>query len=440
MRGIMVFLYEWKHFLRSPFKLIALLLFVIAAINGLHNGSALYKKQITEIQKIQQNVKEQKQQFFTRYDEGKLISEDRPWIDLSTPFWAIRSIPTYQIKAPSTAIVYSIGQAEQYGFYKRISFWASPYDADMAEEIANPERLQTGTLDFAFAMLFLLPLLLLILLFNLKSKEAEQGFLTLIEVQTASKNKWLISRMAFYLMLCALVCLGLLLYGAMLTNVFETTSGIFGQMIFYSLLYLVFWSVIYFFVLKYGKSILGNTLQMIGIWLLLAFIIPALVHQGVSIVKPTNLMTNFIDTDREKRQELFDQPDSIFQEKLNVLFPPIEHSPVFKDKTKIDRARSQSAIALVNELKKESIQRIEMENNDKNSWIKSTFWFNPVSFFQNRFNAISTTHYENYETYRKDIQAMIDKRIEVLVLDIWNNKKVNKEDFIKYTEMLSKVK
>ena len=98
-------------------------------------------------------------------------------------------------------MVYSIGQAEQYGFYKRVTFWASPYDADMAEEIANPERLQTGTLDFAFVLLFLLPLLLLILLYNIKSAEAEQGFLPLIEVQTASKNAWLLARMSFYFLL-----------------------------------------------------------------------------------------------------------------------------------------------------------------------------------------------------------------------------------------------
>ena len=60
-------------------------------------------------------------------------------------------------------MVYSLGQAEQYGYYKRVTLFSSPYDADLSEELANPERLQTGTLDFAFVLLFLSPLLLLAL-------------------------------------------------------------------------------------------------------------------------------------------------------------------------------------------------------------------------------------------------------------------------------------
>jgi hypothetical protein len=170
------------------------------------------------------------------------------------PYWAIWYTPTYHLKMPSPAMVYSIGQAEQYVFYKHITFWASPYDPDMAEEIANPERLQTGTLDFSFVLLFLSPLLLLILLYNLKSAETEQGFMPLIEVQTTSKNKWLLARIAFYYMLVGVVIIGLLVYGAFLTNVFETRGSAFGEILAYTFLYLTFWSIIYFLNFKKWKN------------------------------------------------------------------------------------------------------------------------------------------------------------------------------------------
>ncbi len=436
MRNLSIFLYEWKHFFRNPFKMIAVVLFVVAGIYGLHNGSMLYQSQMAQIERIQEKAEEEKQQYLTQYEEGKLTDENRPWIDMSTPFWAIWRTPTYHFKTPSPALVYSIGQAQQYGFYKRITFWASPYDSDMAEEIANPERLYTGTLDFAFALLFLLPLLLLILLYNIKSTEAEQGFLPLIEVQTASQNRWLLARMAFYFLLAAFVVIGLSLYGALLTDVFKTASDTFGQMLFYSLLYLTFWSVFYFFILKNGKSILGNTLQMVGIWLLFAFIIPALVHQSVSIAIPANLMTDFIEV-RDKQQELYKGPDSLFQAKLNALFPEIVNSPVYKDSIKINLARNRSASALVNELKKESIQPIINENQEKNKLIQSTFWFNPVSFFQNQLNSIAQTHYSDYEVFRQEIQVSIDSRIKVLVADMWNDVKVDKEKYLEYGEVLT---
>jgi len=436
MRSRNIFLYEWKHFIRNPFKIIAVLLFFIAGAYGLYNGQYLYQNQKAEIEKIQEKVEADKQEYLAKYEEGELTDVNRPWIDMSSPFWAIWHTPTYHLKTPSPAMVYSIGQAEQYGFYKRVTFWASPYDADMAEEIANPERLQTGTLDLAFVLLFLLPLLLLILLYNIKSAEAEQGFLPLIEVQAASKNSWLTARLLFYFLLTTLVVIGLLVYGAMLTNVFKTASNAFGQMLLYSLLYLAFWSLIFFFILKNGKSILGNTLQMVGIWLLLAFVIPAIVHQSVSIVKPANLMTDFIEV-RDKQQDLYAN-DSIFKKKLIDLFPDIVNSPVYQDSTKINLARNRSVSALVNELKKESVRPIEEESQEKNNLIQATYWFNPVSFFQNKLNQISQTHYNDYQAYRTEIQALIDKRAAVLVKELWNDAKVDKEKYLGYNELLSK--
>lgn len=437
MRNVNIFLYEWKHFIRSPFKIIAILLFVIASVYGLHNGANLFQEQRAEIEKIEQRIAEERQKIVEEhYQKGMLTPEARPWIDYGTPFWAIWFSSPYHFKKPSPAMVYSIGQSEQYGFYKRITFWASPYDADLAEEIANPERLQTGTLDFSFALLFLMPLLLLVVLYNLKSAETEQGFLPLIEVQNPSKNMWLLSRVSFYVLLVLLVTVGLLFYGAMLTQLFEQASPAFGQMLFYTFVYLLFWSVLYFIILIRSKSILGNTLQMLAIYLLFAFIVPATVHQLLSISQPANMMTELIDV-RDQRQALYNQPDSVFQAKLNALFPEIVNSQVYQDSTKVDLARNRSASALVNELKKASIQPIEEEIQAKNAFIKSTFWFNPVSFFQNRFNTITQTHFDDYQQYRDEIQSLIDQQINILVQDMWQGQQVDEEKYMEYSKMMT---
>jgi ABC-2 type transport system permease protein len=436
MKNLNIFLYEWNHFLHSPFKIVALLLFILASIYGLHNGANLYEKQKAEIEKINLKAEEQKAKILAYYDKGQKSPEGRPWVDFTTPFWAIWNVPTYAFKTPSPALVYSIGQAEQYGFYKQISVWASPYDADMAEEIANPERLQTGTLDFAFAVLFLLPLLLLILTYNLKSAEAEQGFLSLIYVQTASKNAWLLSRMLFYVSVLFFITFALIGYGAVLTNVLASATNAFVQMLLYTFLYLAFWAIIYFFILQKGTSILGNTLQMIGVWLLVAFVMPATVHQTISIAKPANLMTDLIDAKQDGREKIFAQPDSVVEKQLFTLFPSIQTSKI--DSAKKVMARNFSASALVNELMKRNISPIEQENEAKNTIIKQTYWFSPLTFFQNQFNAIAQTHYQNYALYRADIQKLVDKRIGVMVSDIWNDAKVDKTKYLEYDKNLSK--
>lgn len=434
MRSIHIFLLEWKHFVRTPFKVVALLLFIVAAIYGLRNGYNLYEKQHAEIAKIQEQVKEDRQKYLDYYEAGEKGPTERPWIDITKPFWSMWYSQTHHYKAPSPAMVYSMGQAEQYGFYKRITFRASPYDADMTQEIANPERLQTGTLDFTFVLLFLLPLVLLIFLYNLKSMEAEQGFLPLVLVQSGSKHVWLLPRALFYITLLVLVVIGLLFYGASLTPLFESHSSVFGQMLLFSALYLLLWSTVFYLVLAQGKTVMGNTLKMAGCWLLLTFVIPGAVHQWVSLKKPANLMTDFIDATRDKKQELYDLPDSLYQAKLHQLYPAILNSPVAQDSTQRGAAYNRSSWALVNELMKTSIVPIETENNAKNELIRSSYFFSPVTFFQNQFNSISETSYADYQSYRDEIQRMVDLQINTMVMDTWNDVTVDKAKYIEYYE------
>lgn len=391
MKAQSIFLYEWKHFVRSPFKVVALLLFVLAGVYGLYNGANLYQEQTSEIERIQEKIDEEWQEYISYFEEGKSGPEDRPWIDVRAPYWAIWFNNIHHFKTPSPALVYCTGQAEQYGYYKHVTFWSSPYDSDMTKEISNPEHLQTGTLDFSFSILFLLPLLLLILLYNLKSAEAEQGFLPLIEVQTAAKGIWLLTRASFYVVLLLVVIVGLLVVGGMLTGVWDGEGGAFGQMLLFSSLYLMLWSVIFYLILRAGKSILGNTLKMVGGWLLLAFIIPGIVHQWISIEQPANLMMDFINAKREKQYELFDLPDSVFHGKLHVMYPEIEESPVAKDSLRKGQAYQRSYSALVNELAKNSIVPIEADNQARNKLVRGSYWFNPITFFQNQFNRITMT-------------------------------------------------
>ncbi|MEO1449659.1 MAG: hypothetical protein AAFV07_09010, partial [Bacteroidota bacterium] len=254
MRNLTIFLYEGKHFIQGPFKILALVLFMGAAIYGLHNGAALFHQHQGEIVKIYQQDEEDRETYLNYYREGKRGPENRPWVDMTEPFWGMWSAGASHVKAPSPAMVYSTGQAEQFGFYKRITFLSSPYDADLTEEIANPERLQSGTLDFTFAIVFLMPLLLLVWVYNLKGAEKDQGFFPLIEVQTAASNNWLLTRLVFYGALLFGVSVLLILYGNLLTNAGPAV----GAMILYTGLYILLWCALFGVVLLGGSSVMGN--------------------------------------------------------------------------------------------------------------------------------------------------------------------------------------
>ncbi len=437
MTSISTFKYEWKHFIRSPFKVIALLLFIGASIYALHNGSTLYHVQTNEIDKITAEQAEKQAEIIAYFDKGETGPAEQPWVDVTTPFWAIWNTPVHHFKRPSPAMVYSIGQAEQFGFYKRVTFWSNAYDSDLVGEIANAERLQSGTLDFAFIALFLAPLLLLIWLYNIKGAEADRGILPLVLTQAYSGTRWLLARVGFYALLLVGVVLALMVYGALLTDVFADAAAAFWNIAGLLLLYITLWTVVFSLVIHFGKGSSGNTFKMVGLWLLFTFVVPGAVHQWISIQYPANLMTDWIDAQRDEREELWELPDSVFQAELEVLFPEITTSPAKQDPELSNLAMSRSGVALANELMKTSTVTIESSSEAKNSGISSTFWFNPVTFFQNRMNGYAGTHFNDYLTYRQELQAMIDTQIRVMVLDLWAAIEVDKEKYLEYNRQLT---
>lgn len=430
MKNLNLFLYEGKHFLRSPFKVVALVLFAVAGLYGLHNGASLYHKQQTEIENIEQQVQEDRAAYLQNYEGGQATGNP------TVPILAIWYSYTYHFKTPSPAMVYSIGQAEQYGFYKRVNVRASPYDNDMSEELANPERLQVGTLDFAFVLTFLAPLLLLLLVYNLKSFEFEQGFLPLIQVQSASKRAWLITRLLFYLGVVLCTTLILALYGAFLTDVFASESATFLRVVLYIAAYLFFWTFLFGIVLLRGNRILSNALTMVGVWLLLTLVVPASVNQWISLAKPVNLMAELVEV-RDERKDIYAQPDSVILSQVQALFPEIKKSTLAGTKEETYMARNPGAYALVNELMKESIAPIEEDSRSKNRIIRSSYWFNPVTFFQNLLNSAAKTHFDDYQQYRDEIQAQANEHIRVTILDTWNDVKVDRKRYLEYYQILT---
>ena len=243
---------ELIHLLRSPFKTTSILLFVIAIIFGSQNGYQLFKthnKQIISISSKNTNSIEDMLLTYQGIENGTL---EKPRRDPTIPYWAIWNVPSHAFKHPSPMMTFSLGQAEQYGYYKRVTNWSTTYDSDLAEEIANPERLAIGTLDFNFVFTYLSPILLIILLFNIGGLEKDLKFDNLIYSSKISKEGWILARFLFYYFFVIALIFILTIPYALLSGVFENHTVqyvnffssnfiISGVMVHYLLFYQSFW-------------------------------------------------------------------------------------------------------------------------------------------------------------------------------------------------------
>ena len=426
--------FESFHLINSPYKIISILLYAISILYGCQTGYDLFKKHNIEIKSIKSKNADFEKKMLVQYDELEQGLIEKPRRDPTIPYWAIWNTPSYALKSPSPMIVFSTGQAEQYGYYKKVTNWSTVFDNDLAEEIANPERLALGTLDFSFVLLFLTPILLIILLFNIGGLEKDNGFDKLIYLNDISKKSWLITRFSYYfLVLFTLICFLLIPY-AVLSGVFTNELMSFFTLMLLIFLYIFLWVSIFYFINYWGKGSVDQAIKMISVWVALSIIMPGLFHQITSIKFSTNYMVDYLDVARDQRYEIFDMSTDTLQNELLESFPVLKSS-VYAQDTIINKGIINRSISgLVNILNKKAAGKIEKESELKNNFVRSTLLLNPIIYFQNKINEVSEADYYAYKLYRENIQNSIDKKIELILRDTWNKEEVDKERYIEYLQ------
>lgn len=434
MRTFHLLLFETKHFVRCKSKLISYLLFVCTCLYAIQTGLNLYDKQSETIIEIQQEQAAEIQKVNTWFVEGKNGPEDRSWVNIHEPYWALRYAPTYVIKSPSSLLPLGLGQSEQFGYYKEVTFWSSTYDNDMVEEIANPERLGNGTLDFAFLILYLLPLLLIVLTYDIGGLEKDENFENLVKIQYGSLNRWVAIRMMFYVGLLLMTVL-LLMSGVVYWNVNGAFPTEFMGLVRLVSAYIWTFAMLYFIILRRGNGSSSNAFNMIGIWITLCILIPGAVHQYISLKVPVGYMTDFLDANRQETYAVYSLPSETVSEQLVSLYPSLE-SEIYSEQEKNGQYLRKSLSALTNELNKSAVQQIESRNARKNELLRATYWFNPVMFAQNQWNSYTSSDYEAYSMYRVKVQQMIDKKIGFLVKDTWNERTTEQAIYEQYIQAL----
>ena len=194
------------------------------------------------------------------------------------------------------------------------------------------------------------------------------------------------------------------------------------------------WFTIFYLINLSGKGSSDQALKMISIWMVLCIIIPGAVHQITSLKYPTNYMTDHLDVSRELSNNIFNLPEDDLKKGLLEEYPFLQ-STLYASDTSINAATiNRSVSGLINSLNKTVSISIEFSSKKKNKFIKRFSKMNPVTTFQNKMNSIAETDFYAYKDYRTKIQDMIDKKIELILEDTWNNVTVDKNRYAEYAK------
>jgi len=137
----------------------------------------------------------------------------------------------------------------------------------------NPVNLQSGNLDLSFVIIYLFPLLVIVLTFNVISEETETGTWRIVAVQARSKLLFILSKLAVRLGLLYIILLLLFLIAKFTLNlVFDSN---FLWMLGLSMFYIFFWFTLAFLIISFKKSSGYNALLLLSVWLVMIILLPA---------------------------------------------------------------------------------------------------------------------------------------------------------------------
>lgn len=211
----------------------------------------------------------------------------------------------YAMMPPTALAAMSVGQSDLYPYYFKVSR-GSKQTFINNDEIENPTNLLAGKFDLAFVMIYLYPLLILALSYNLLSQEKEQGTLAMMMSQPVALKTFVIGKIGLRAALILALAIGLSLLGVLFSGLNLMTGGAAWRLILWIgvvTFYGVFWFALAVAVNAFGKSSATNAVTLAGLWLLFVLLVPSLVNVAISTLAPVPSRVEMIQATRRASNE-----------------------------------------------------------------------------------------------------------------------------------------
>ncbi len=227
---------------------------------------------------------------------------------------------------PSNFAYAAMGQRDVQPWKHRIRMLALEgqiYERD----VPNPSAALIGRFDFAFLAACVFPLVLILLLYDVRASERRAGRYNLLE-SMANSSEWLwrlrilIGVSAIIICLLVPMILAGLLAGARLFTLFLASLAV--------VLYGIFWGLICYGVSAWRKPGSVILMSLVGIWLLVVVVFPASARLLLDRLVPLPSGADILMLQRETVNDAWDLPRD------STMKPFFEHHPEWADYQPVD--------------------------------------------------------------------------------------------------------
>ena len=283
---------ELGHLTKSRFVVLCLFATLIMSALAVHSGHQEIMSQQSSIAEL-----------------IDLDNEERELVLISQTDWGGAAYASFHFvyNEPSTFAFAALGQREGEPWRHRIR--ALALEGQIYERDAgNPVLALLGSFDFAFFGGIVVPLLLIVLLHDLKSQERENRRLNLLVANSGSASSPFRMRAILISLLVALASGVPLVIGAFWSN---TPATVLSAAVLALALNIGLWAYLCYVVANREHASSNLLGQLLGFWLALVIVVPTIGRIAIEYVVPVPSGASIQMTQREAVNDAWDLPKEV---------------------------------------------------------------------------------------------------------------------------------
>ena len=395
-----IFTYEWKNLWRSRTLKVLLLVVFGAGIYGIFFGKFEIDDQNRRIAQVQQYERQQFDSLlhWAALDTSIVEHKEKYQKAVSPTGVGWNKHFTYYLthEAPDAAGL-CLGQRDLYPVYYGFNVTDLARQVNTGE-LANPMKLLTGNFDLSYVFVFLFPLLVVALFYNLYAAEKEGGTLSLLKSQATSLSKVLIGKGLLRLLIVWGLALLLLILGFAIQKV--TLGPLFIEWTFIVLGYCLFWVVLMGLIVSMRRSASLSAIMGLGAWLLVTLISPALLNLFVLANEPLPNRAEMIHEVRSLNDQSWENPRSFV---LDQFYPDY---PQYNDGDSVDFNKWYYASFTLLDKEANALNgQFEAQVSARNSLLSKWEWLAPAALVHERLSRVSATDRDSHLEFVKEVYA-----------------------------------
>ncbi len=398
-----IFSFEWKTLWRSNTLKVLLLVGFGAGIYGIYFGKFEIDKQEARIAEVQQYEQQQFDSLlvWAKLDTSIAKNKEKYQQAVSPSGVGWNKHFTYYLtnKTPDAAGL-CLGQRDLFPVYYGVDL------SDLARqmntgELANPMKLLTGNFDLSYVFIFLFPLLVVGLFYNLYAGEKEGGTLSILQSQSTPLGVILFSRGLLRLFIVWVLAAILLVLGFLLQSISLSGNGqLFFQWMLIVFGYCLLWAILMGVIVWFRQSSALSAMLGLGVWLIFTLITPALLNLFVLVDEPLPNRAELIHAVRSLNDQIWENPKSFVWDKF------YSNNPQYNDGDTTDFSKWYYASFTLLDKEANTLKAtFEEQVSKRNALLEKWEWLAPAAMVHERLSMLSETDRQSHLEFVKEVHT-----------------------------------